>query len=150
VLNALLGGWQLNGNLTLQSGFPVPFPNAAPVAARSAKVPGDQRTHERWYDTSLWRDPATGRTVPAQAPFTLRNFPTRFPDVRFASLRNLDLSRFKDNGQRDSRQFRKLEPVADEYAQAVCSGRAAGLVTPPAGTRLTKGRSGGGRYLPGY
>jgi hypothetical protein len=96
VLNALIGGWQLNGNLTLQSGFPVPFPNAAPVEARSAKLSSGERTDERWYDTSLWRDPATGRTVPALSPFMLRNFPTRFPDVRFGSLRNLDLSLFKD------------------------------------------------------
>jgi hypothetical protein len=96
VLNAIAGGWQVNGNLTLQSGFPVPFPNAAPVEARTAKLSGDERTRERWFDTSLWRDPATGRTVPALAPFTLRTFPTRFPDVRFESLRNLDLSLFKD------------------------------------------------------
>jgi hypothetical protein len=34
--------------------------------------------------------------VPAQAPFTLRNFPTRFPDVRFSDLKNLNLSVFKD------------------------------------------------------
>ncbi|MGH9627531.1 MAG: hypothetical protein ACRD7E_04100, partial [Bryobacteraceae bacterium] len=96
VLNALVGGWQLNGNLTVQSGFPVPFPNAAPVAARSAVLPGSERTRERWFDTSLWQDPETGRMVPAQAPFTLRNFPTRFPDVRLPSLKNLDLSLFKD------------------------------------------------------
>ena len=93
---AILGGWQLNGDLTLQSGFPLPYPNAAPVEARSAKLDGDQRTRELWFDTSLWRDPATGRVVPAQAPFTLRNFPTRFPDVRFSALKNMDLTLFKD------------------------------------------------------
>ncbi|HUQ93673.1 MAG TPA: hypothetical protein VM120_18485 [Bryobacteraceae bacterium] len=96
VLNAIAGGWQLNGNLTIQSGFPLPFPNAAPVQARSAKLSGDERTRERWFDTSLWRDPATGRTVPALGPFSLRTFPTRFPDVRFEPLKNLDLSLFKD------------------------------------------------------
>jgi len=96
MLNALVGGWQINGDLTLQSGFPVPFPNAAPVEARSAKLPSEQRTLFRWFDTSLWRDPATGRTVPVQAPFTLRNFPTRFPDVRFPPLNDLSLSLFKD------------------------------------------------------
>jgi hypothetical protein len=96
VLDTLLGGWQLNGNWTLQSGFPVAFPNAAPLAARSAVLPGSERTRERWFDTSLWQDPATGRTVPVQAPFTLRDFPTRFPDVRFPALKNLDLSLFKD------------------------------------------------------
>ncbi len=93
--NGLLGGWQLNGDLTFQSGFPLPFPNADPVAARSARLPGDQRTRERWFDITLWRD-ASGRPVPTQAPFTLRSFPTRFPDVRFAPLKNLDLSMFKD------------------------------------------------------
>jgi hypothetical protein len=96
VLNALVGGWQINGDLTLQSGFPIQFPNAAPVAARSAKLPSSERTLLRWFDTSLWRDPATSRPVAAQAPFTLRDFPTRFPDVRFPPLKNLDLSLFKD------------------------------------------------------
>jgi hypothetical protein len=95
-LNAFVGGWQVNGDLTLQSGFPIQFPNAAPVAARSAELPSEERTLLRWFDTSLWRDPATGRPVPAQAPFTLRDFPTRFPDVRFPGLKNLDLSLFKD------------------------------------------------------
>jgi hypothetical protein len=95
VLNGIAGGWQINGDLTLQSGFPVPFPNAAPVAARSAKLPSEERTLLRWFDTSLWRDPATGRTVPVQQPFTLRNFPTRFPDVRFPPLKDLSFSLFK-------------------------------------------------------
>lgn len=96
VLNMIAGGWQINGDLTLQKGFPIQFPNAAPVAARSARLPSSERTLLRWFDTSLWRDAATGRPVPAQAPFTLRNFPTRFPDVRFPGLKNLDLSLFKD------------------------------------------------------
>jgi hypothetical protein len=93
--NAIVGGWQLNGNWTRQSGFPAPFPNAAPNAARSAKLGPDARTRERWFDTSLWRDSA-GRPVPVQAPFTLRDFPTRFGDVRLPMLNNLDLSLFKD------------------------------------------------------
>jgi hypothetical protein len=86
---AFLGGWQVNGDLTFQSGFPLPFPNAGPGAARSAKLDGEQRTRERWFDTSVF--PRT-----AQAPFTLRSFPTRFPDVRFPALKNLDLTMFKD------------------------------------------------------
>jgi hypothetical protein len=95
VLNGLVGGWQLNGNLTLQSGFPVDFPNAAPVGARTAKLAKDTRDLFRWFDTSLWQDQA-GRAIPAQAPFTLRTFPTRFPDVRFSDLKSLNFSAFKD------------------------------------------------------
>ena len=30
------------------------------------------------------------------APFTLRNFPTRFPDVRYMGVRNRDFSLLKD------------------------------------------------------
>jgi hypothetical protein len=96
ILNGLAGGWQLNGNLTIQSGFPIDFPNAAPVAAGSAKLSKDKRNMNEWFDTSLWKDPATGRFVQAQAPFTLRNFPTRFPDVRFSDLKCLNMSVFKD------------------------------------------------------
>jgi outer membrane receptor protein involved in Fe transport len=96
LLNGLVGGWQLNGNLTIQSGFPVDFPNAAPVAGRSAKLSDGKRNMYEWFDTSLWKDPATGRFVQAQAPFTLRNFPTRFPDVRFSDLKCLNASVFKD------------------------------------------------------
>jgi hypothetical protein len=95
VLNGVVGGWQLNGNLTLQSGFPIDFPNAAPVAARSAKLAKDERNMFRWFDTSLWQD-STGKAIPAQQPFTLRNFPTRFPDVRFSDLKSLNFSAFKD------------------------------------------------------
>jgi len=95
ILNGLVGGWQMNGNLTVQSGFPVDFPNAAPVSAHSVKLGKDQRNMYQWFDTSLWKD-SNGKFVPAQAPFTLRNFPTRFPDVRFSDLKNLNLSVFKD------------------------------------------------------
>jgi hypothetical protein len=95
-LNLVAGGWQLNGNFTWQRGFPIDFPNASPVAARSAALPADKRTIYKWFDTSLWTDPNTGKPVPAQAAYTLRTWPTRFPDVRFTNLRNLDLSLFKD------------------------------------------------------
>jgi hypothetical protein len=95
-LNGFIGGWQANGNLTIQRGFISPFPNAAPVAARSAKLSGSQQTLYHWFDTSLWTDPSTGKVVPTLAPYTLQNFPTEFPDVRTQGLRNLDVSLFKD------------------------------------------------------
>ena len=90
VLNGLLGNWKLGWNLTYQSGFPVDFPNAAPLAARSAKLPKDQRSLTRWFDTSLFP------RVAGPAPFTLRDFPSRFPDVRFMDVRNHDFSLMKD------------------------------------------------------
>lgn len=88
---------QLRGDLDLLHDVPdLELDVQPPVEARSAELSGNRRTRELWFDTSLWRDPATGRVVSAQAPFTLRSFPTRFPDVRFQALKNIDLTLFKD------------------------------------------------------
>jgi hypothetical protein len=90
VANALLGNWRLGWNVTLQGGFPIDFPNAAPLEARSAELPAGERSLTRWFDTSLFP------RVAGPAPFTLRNFPTRFPDVRFMGVANYDFSLSKD------------------------------------------------------
>ncbi|MBI1791365.1 MAG: TonB-dependent receptor [Acidobacteria bacterium] len=90
VANLFLGGWTLGWNVTHQAGFPIDFPNAAPLEARSAKLPSDKRSLYRWYDTSLFP------RVAGPAPFTLRNFSSRFPDVRFMSFDNWDLNLGKD------------------------------------------------------
>jgi len=44
----------------------------------------------RWFDTSLFP------RVAGPPPYTLRNFPSRFPDVRFMDFQNWDLSLSKD------------------------------------------------------
>jgi hypothetical protein len=90
VLNGFIGNWTIGWNGTFQSGFPINFPNAAPLQARSAKLPAGERTLERWFDTSLFPK------VAGPPAYTLRNFPTRFPDVRFMDFRNVDVSILKD------------------------------------------------------
>ena len=101
ILNGVAGNWNLNMQYVHQSGFPFDHPNAAPLQARSAKLSNDQRDErakangrfdpsvDKWFDTSLF-------PTAAQAPFTLRNFPTRFPDVRSPALRTWEISVFKD------------------------------------------------------
>ncbi|MEK7403819.1 MAG: TonB-dependent receptor [Acidobacteriota bacterium] len=93
VLNGVVGGWNLNIQYMLRSGLPFAFPNAAPLAARSAKFSHAQRDElaqkkgrsqfdpvfDVFFDTSLFPN----RTP---APYTLRDFPTRFPDVRSKAL----------------------------------------------------------------
>ena len=99
----IIGGWTLSGVFMSHSGFPLPFPNAAPLEARSARLNDGQRdalaqkagrtqydpSYDVWFDTSLF--PRT-----AQAPFTLQTFPTRFPDVRSKPLNVTDLSIYKE------------------------------------------------------
>lgn len=103
VLNAMFGGWNLNTEYNTQVGFPFDFPNAAPLAARSANLSDSERDalaqkagHPQW-DPSIdpWFDVSLFPTQ-AQAPFTLRNFPTRFPDVRGKPLNNVEFSAYKE------------------------------------------------------
>jgi hypothetical protein len=89
VLNGFLGNWTFGWNITMQSGFPIDFPNAAPLVAKSAKLPASERTLSRWFDTSIF--PNT-----AQPAFTLRNYPSRFPDVRYMGVHNYDFSLQKE------------------------------------------------------
>jgi outer membrane receptor protein involved in Fe transport len=92
-LDAFAGGWNLNVQHVVRSGSPVPFPNAAPLEARSAKFTHSERDElartkgrdqfdpvfDVFFDTSLF----PRRARPA---FTLQDYPTRFPDVRFKAL----------------------------------------------------------------
>jgi hypothetical protein len=94
-LNLILGGWQTNFNITYQSGWAVAYPNAAQVQPGSAKLSSSERTFTRWFNTSLW-ETSTGQRVPQQPPFTLRNFPTRFSDVRVPGYQNWDASLSKN------------------------------------------------------
>src|SRR5260370_5480486 len=99
----IFGGWTISGVFMSHSGFPLPFPNAAPLQAKSAKLSDSQRdaaarqagraqydpSYDVWFDTSLF--PRT-----AQAPFTQQSFPTRFPDVRSKPLNVVDFSVYKE------------------------------------------------------
>jgi hypothetical protein len=85
VWDKLISGWQINAIGTLQSGFPIPFPNAPNLEPRSARLSNDGRTIFTAFDRSLFP-----RTAP-NLRYTYRTWPTRFPDVRTYPLRNLDL-----------------------------------------------------------
>lgn len=101
-LDKIIGGWQLNVDATTQSGFPIDFPNAPNLEARSAKLPGNQVDLKKAYDTSLFP-----RTAPNLA-ITYRNWPTRFPNVRRYPLKNVDIGLFKNTpiSERLTFQFR--------------------------------------------
>ncbi|MCC7496487.1 MAG: TonB-dependent receptor [Bryobacterales bacterium] len=100
---AVIGGWSFSGVFMSHSGFPLDFPNAGPLVARSARLNDSQRdklaqangrtqydpSYDVWFDTSIF--PTT--TPPA---YTLRNFPTRFPDVRGRPLNVADISLYKE------------------------------------------------------
>jgi hypothetical protein len=92
VADYAFGGWQLNWNLALQSGWAIDYPNARQVQSGDANPTDEQRSQGYLINTSLWTNPATGRLVGSQEQFTLRDFPTRFSNVRVPGYKNLDAS----------------------------------------------------------
>ncbi|MFN7937468.1 MAG: TonB-dependent receptor [Bryobacteraceae bacterium] len=99
VPNWIFGGWQMNGFTTLQSGTPLSI-SANNVAGifnsrglannngQSAKLTGDVHDRlNRYFDTSVFSQPAA---------FTFGNTQPSSPDLRSPSVRNWDLSVFKD------------------------------------------------------
>jgi hypothetical protein len=92
-VNQIIGGWQLNVNVTYQTGWVVDYPNAPQVRPGSAKI--DNPTMLQVFDTSLWKT-AAGTPVPTQEPFTLRTHPFLFSDVRRPGYQNWDTSLSKE------------------------------------------------------
>ena len=97
-MRAIVGGWQLNGILQLQTGnyFNVSTNQAVcscagttrpdPVSGRDPNAaPSGGRTPEQWFDTSAFQDPAVG-TYGALGNYSNIGPPTK----------SLDLSLFKD------------------------------------------------------
>jgi hypothetical protein len=101
--NGFLGGWTIAGAFNSHTGFPIPFPNAANLVPKSAAYSDAQRdaigrqggeaqwdvTNDVYFNTSIF-------PTQAQAPYTLRNFPTMFPDVRVKPLNIADVSLYKE------------------------------------------------------
>jgi len=98
VLDAVLGGWQINGIVTVQSGTPLTLSasNTAglfnPVTRANwngedprLDTPREERL-QRWFNTGVFSQPA---------PFTFGNAGATFALLRSDNVRNLDLSLFK-------------------------------------------------------
>ncbi len=106
----LLGGWQVNGITSFQSGLPLQITNPANQIGfgagsrplnngQSAKLPKSQRTTDRWFDTSVFSQPA---------PFTFGNISRYSPDLRGRGTNNWTVSFFKNTliTERVNLQFR--------------------------------------------
>jgi hypothetical protein len=88
-VNQIIGGWQLNWDVTYQSGNVSNYPNAPQNAPGSAKL--DNPTRTKYFNTSLWKKP-DGTPVALPEAYTLKNFPLLFSDVRRPGYQNWDAS----------------------------------------------------------
>lgn len=107
-LDAILGGWQVNGITTFESGLPLSITtqntaNAGNSVLRpnnngsSAELSGPISGRlNRYFDTSVFSQPAA---------FTFGNTGRTLPDVRAPGVRNLDFSLFKNFRVDEQRSF---------------------------------------------
>jgi len=98
IAEAFLGGWQVQGVYTYQTGFPVVFGTDIFYNGGEIAVSSDQRTITKWFNAGAFTSVADGTTSSTNAtPVNhLRTLPTRFTEVRSDSINNLDMSLLKD------------------------------------------------------
>jgi Carboxypeptidase regulatory-like domain len=108
VLDKFLGGWQVNGNTTFQSGFPLQVTGGN----SSGSLAGTQRPNWNGQNPTL-SGPVTDRLLRSfntsdfyfNAPFTFGNAPRLMPDLRSAGIDNFDISLFKNTRIREKYQL---------------------------------------------
>ena len=92
--DAFLGGWQLNGIGTFQSGLPLSVRGtnnftgiSYPDVVGEPTLPSDQRSANGWFDTTVFRNPAN---------WTIGNAPRTLPRTRGPGLVDVSFSIFKN------------------------------------------------------
>jgi len=109
-VNAIIGGWQIQGTYAYQSGFPVAFGSDVFYLGGSVALDRSEQTIGRWFnpDAFVWAKPGTTLSCGAsQAGLTtaancatpvdhLRTFPLRLSNVRMDRTNNVDLGLRKD------------------------------------------------------
>jgi hypothetical protein len=136
--DAVVGGWQLSGQFNIQSGVPVVFGTDSFFSGSSFALSHDQQSLKRWFDTSQFQrfpdktadittypawtgvmslpgasyKPAASDTIKngVYQDFAsyIRNYPTRWGNVRASRTNNVDLGIYKNfkMAERVKLQFR--------------------------------------------
>lgn len=113
----ILGGWQLTGIVSIQSGIPIGAPGGVFATGVNPRLPDEVRSRSRWFNTCTLalngaRQNCSSTSEPVvftvQPPFTLRTLSTRFPNIRDLRPLGVDFSMFKQFAltERVNLQFR--------------------------------------------
>ena len=100
VADGFIGGWQIQGVYTYQSGFPIAFGtdgfyNGSDPENGSDIALGSTST-TKWINTDVFTSILNGTSTNATPVDHLRSLPLRFQDVRRDTINNLDLSLIKN------------------------------------------------------
>ena len=135
IANAILGGWQVDGTVQLQAGFPIAFTTDIFYNGGELSIPSAQRTTSKWFNTAAFTsilNSAAGIVAPVNH---LRTFPLRFDTVRRDYIKNVDIGIKKDIQLRETMKiqlrFELLNAFNEPYFVApVVNPATAGTVIP--------------------
>jgi hypothetical protein len=105
VVSKVVGGWQVQGIYTAQSGAALGFGNAIFLGdLKNIPLPKDQRNVNRWFNV----DAGFNRITAQQLASNIRTLPSRFSGIRADGPNNWDLSVIKNTSlsERTQLQFR--------------------------------------------
>jgi hypothetical protein len=101
-VNGWIGGWQLQGIYTRQSGAPLGFGNSIFTGnLKNVPLPDDQKSVDRWFNTEAGFE----RNNQLQLASNLRRFSSRFNGIRADGPKNWDLSAIKNTRIREGIQL---------------------------------------------
>jgi hypothetical protein len=113
---AILGGWQLQGVYTFQSGFPVAFGTDGFYNGGDLAI--DDKTTQQWFNTAAFTSILNDNATNATPVNHLRSMPLRFDDVRRDSINNIDLSLIKNVSLRGDMQLQLRAEFVNAFNSA--------------------------------
>jgi hypothetical protein len=140
-VEALMGGWQIEGTYAYQSGFPVQFGTDAFFLGGQVSLPNSQLTVNQWFNTTPFVNVVggtptcgafpTGSSNCASPVNHLRTMPLRFADVRSDPINNADLGLRKDIRLNETMRIQlRMEFINAFNHPLLNTGTAAIIVTP--------------------
>jgi hypothetical protein len=154
LVETILGGWQIDGTYTYQSGFPVAFGSfnatngtttgdlfyvGGPIA-----LPNSQRTADHWFNTAafvsiLGANPTceafpTGSPNCATPVNHLRTLPFRFANVRSDPINNADLGLRKDIRLTETKKIQLRMEFINAFNHPLLNNGTTGIVVSPTST----------------
>jgi hypothetical protein len=137
LLRDLVGGWQTQWVVTLQSGAPLAF--MAGTAVRVNKSASDPKTVDRWFDISQFAP---------EAPFTLNTLSIQLNDLRAPGINKWDLTAMKKIRITERVEFRLQGEFYNAFNKALFDvpnttvtspnfGRITAVVIPPRQIQLS-------------
>lgn len=132
-VDALIGGWQIQGVYTFQSGFPVRFGTDGFYNGEAIEI-GDP-TIQRWFNTGAFTSILTDSSTNAAPVNHLRTLPLYFEDVRADTIDNIDLSLIKDITIKDDVKLQLRAEFINAFNEAyIATGNGQIIVNPTSST----------------